>query len=565
VLALQRSIGNQAVAHLLQRQPSRTAMLSTAAKDLKAAALVYDVAAGGVEEKDIGFARRIETGKPGIKPGLNIVEDLGARGRTGFVAADGTYLGDTLPAATPEVPRIAISIGKTAFEEGEGAVRAVLRHELEHAMHDQLLILVQRDWRESLKKVGKTLPRTEAEAERQLFAFAAGDKVTSIHGKPTAADMALIRGATTGNLAETELLAHLAGFMAVFETTPPAGPKGILGGSMAPALEQLRGAAQHGWTGVNEKVKAEAKDRIVAYYKSLPADKKLLLRDWLLFLLLHVTTPFPDGTSEEAKAAKIVRSKEGFGGARDFLEWMLRAIREVEFAARTLSAPDVRSAVEVTRRPKAAATVQVGGGKVNVYTDIAYKIGSEPRAHGFSLSYEGADAGELRWLQFIWREVVPEGGRGVTGTWQHSTSSYDLTTNPSDPSQIAFNTDTASTYRTGAAADAFYEVANSVNRERHKVEMFDEPSSPYQSMVDAAFRATPAGGKVRGSAHLVQYLVKGMDVLFRSELEVDYSYSRASDNPEAHPKLISATKASAIDPVARARLHQQFSSLDYLP
>jgi hypothetical protein len=209
--------------------------------------------------------------------------------------------------------------------------------------------------------------------------------------------------------------------------------------------------------------------------------------------------------------------------------------------------------------------VQVGGGNVNVYTDIAYKIGSEPRAHGFSLSYEGADAGELRWLQFIWREVVPEGGRGVTGTWQHSTSSYDLTTNPSDPSQIAFNTDTASTYRTGAAADAFYEVANSVNRERHKVEMFDEPSSPYQSMVDAAFRATPAGGKVRGSAHLVQYLVKGMDVLFRSEMEVDYSYSRASDNPEAHPKLISATKASAIDPVARARLHQQFSSLDYLP
>jgi hypothetical protein len=409
------------------------------------------------------------------------------------------------------------------------------------------------------------LPNSEADAEKQLFAFAATDQISSVHGKATPADLALIRGATTGHLAETELLAHLAGFMAVFETTPPVGPQAITGGSMAPALEQLRGAAQHGWQGVDEKVKAEAKDRIVAYYKSLAPDKKLLLRDWLLYLHLHLTTPFPDAATDEARMAKYVRSPTVFGKARDFLEWMLRAIREVEFATRTLPAPGARSAVEVTRRPRAAATVKVGAGTVNVYTDIAYKIRTEPRSHGFSLSYEGADAAEVRWLQFIWREVVPEGGKGVTGTWQHSTSSYDLTTDPADPSQIAWNTDTASTYRTGAAADAFYELENSVNREGRKVEMFDEPSSPYASMVEAAFRATRTGGKVRGTAHLVQYLVKGMDVLFRSEMEVDYSYTRAGDDPQAQPKLISAAKASAIDPVARARLHQQFSSLDYLP
>ena len=114
-------------------------------------------------------------------------------------------------------------------------------------MHDQLLIVVQRDWRESLKKGGKALPKSEDDAERQLFAFAAGDKLASTHAKPSAAELSLIRGATKGHLAETELLAHLAGFMVVFESTPPAGPKGILGIAMAPALEQLRGAAQHGW------------------------------------------------------------------------------------------------------------------------------------------------------------------------------------------------------------------------------------------------------------------------------------------------------------------------------
>jgi len=353
--------------------------------------------------------------------------------------------------------------------------------------------------------------------------------------------------------------------MAVFETTPPVGPQAILGGSMAPALEQLRGAAAHGWQGVDEKVKAEAKDRIVAYYKSLAADKKQLLRDWLLYLHLHVTTPFPDAATDEARMAKYVRSARVFGQAGDFLEWMLRAIREVEFAARAAPKPDARSPVTVTRRPKAAATVKAGAGTVNVYPDVAYKVAGETKLHGFSVSYDGPDAPDVRWLQFIWREVVPEGAKGVTGTWHHHTADYGLTTDPADPSQIAWNTDTASTYRGGVAANAFYELENSVNRTAGKVEMFDEPGSPYKSMLDDAFRAARAGGRVRGSAHLVQYLVKGMDVVFRSEIQVDYNFASATDNPDAQPKLISAAKASAIDPVARARLHQQFSSLDYLP
>ena len=566
VLALQRAIGNQAVGRLLQRDPTRTELLSKAAKELHAASMVYDVAAAGVEEKDIGYARQILPGKPGIKPGLNIVENLGARGRTGFVAADGTYLGDTLPAATPELPRIAISVGSTTFTEGAGAVRATLRHELEHAMHDQLLILVQRDWRESLKKTGKALPKSEADAERQLFAFAAKDTVTSTHGKLSATELALIRGATAtpAHLTETELLAHLAGFMAVFESTPPAGPKGILGIAMAPALEQLRGAAQHGWTGVKEEVKAEAKARIVTYYKSLADDKKLLLRDWLLYLREHLLVPWPArATDDDAKAARYVQSQEVFGPHREFLEWMLGAIREVEFAGRQLPAPANRAPVRVTRRPKAAATVPVGAGTVKVYIDIGYE-GMDTKAHGFSVSYDGADAADVRWLQLIWREVVPEGGKGVTGTWKHQMSSYALTTDPGEASQVAWNTDTAAGYRTGEAASAFYENENSVNRDGKHVEMFDEPSSPYDSMVKAAFDAGRAGGKVTGKAHLVQYLVKGMDVLFRSEVEVDYTYKQAGDNPDATPKLISAGKAASIDPVARARLHEQFSSLDFL-
>ena len=328
VLSLQRAIGNQAVRRLLQRDRDDTAMLSKVAKELSAAALVNDIAASGTEPADFGFARQIRNGeKDGIKPGLNLVANLGARGRTGFVAADGTYLGDTLPAATVELPHIAISIGKQAFDEGENTVRGTLRHELEHAMHAQLLIVVQRRWRESLAKAKRPLPTSEAQARKALYAFAAGPTASPSGGKLSAYQIDLIRGDTEASLGSTELLAHLAGFIQVFETTPPADASAIPAGLMPPAIEQLRGAAQHGWPGATDNVKAEARDRVVAYYRSLAPAKQQLLRDWLTFVRSRAVTASPKGDgSREARAAAIVH--DAFSGHTDFLDWMLEATRD---------------------------------------------------------------------------------------------------------------------------------------------------------------------------------------------------------------------------------------------
>jgi hypothetical protein len=188
---------------------------------------------------------------------------------------------------------------------------------------------------------------------------------------------------------------------------------------------------------------------------------------------------------------------------------------------------------------------------------------NEKRSHGVSLNYEGKDASEVRWLQFIWREVVPDGAKGIAGTAHHQGKSYPLTTDPGEPTQIGWNTDTA-TYKGGGQA-AFYELDNAVNRNEAHVEMFDEPSSPFDKDIKAAFAAGHAGGGVTGRAHLVEYLIKGTDVLFRAEVKFDYTYAKATDTPDAQPKLVKAEKASAIDPAARARLHEQFPELDYLP
>lgn len=327
VLALQRAIGNQAVRRLLLRDRDDTATLSKVAKELGAAALVNDIAASGTEPGDFGFARQIRNGqKDGIKPGLSLVANLGARGRTGFVAGDGTYLGDTLPAATVDLPHVAISIGKQTFDEGENAVRGTLRHELEHAMHAQLLLVVQRRWRDSLAKAKRTLPTSEAQARKELYAFAAGPNASPGGGKLAGYQIDLIRGDTEASLSSTELLAHLAGFIQVFETTPPADPSAIPKGLMPPAIEQLRGAAQHGFAGASDKVKAEARDRVVAYYRSLASTKQALLRDWLTFLRSGATTTGSKGTgTADARAAAIIH--DAFAGHTDFLDWMLEATR----------------------------------------------------------------------------------------------------------------------------------------------------------------------------------------------------------------------------------------------
>jgi hypothetical protein len=557
VLALQRKIGNQAVRRLLQRDTTNASRLSKAAKQLRAGDLVKEVKAAGVEEGDIHAAARVKEGQDdGVRPGLNFVANLGARGRTGFVGADGKYLGDILPANIDEpLPRVAIMLGPLPFQEGDDGVRATLRHELEHAIHAELILELQRRWREALKKAGKSRPSSAQAAQADFFTFAERQKLSQV-------DLALIRGGTSGKTADTELLAHLEGFAAVFDSTPSPGPSVVLKQTtLPPAIEQLLGAGEHGWPGADEVVKTAAKDRLLKFYRGLSGDKQALLRDWLFFLHYRATTKWPKGAGDdEARAANLIFNV--FHPVVGFLEWMLKLLGAVEYGTHKLPAPSNKEVVKVSARPAAAKTVKVAGGEVKVYLGVGYRFGEESKSHGVALSYEGSDAREMRWLQFIWREVVPDKGKAVAGKAYHQQQEYPLTTNPSEPSQIGWNTDTA-TYL-GGAASAFYEVDNAVNRSDKKVEMFDEPSSSSDADVKAAFAAESDGG-VAARAHLSEYLVQGPNVLFRADIEFEYHYDHASDRPDAKPKLVSAQPATALDPGARARLHAQFKDLDYLP
>ena len=486
---------------------------------------------------------RVKEGEDhGVRPGLNVVAHLEARGRTGFVDSSGRYHGDFLTATWDgELPAVAIMIGPLAFQEGDDSVLATLRHELTHTELNRMVLGWVQKWRVSGK--GDFL----AWMRRQ---------------KLSAADLALVRSGTLGKWYDTELLAHIEGFAAVFDKTPPPTTTVLLNSALPTAIEELRGAAERGWVGVDDAIKIAAEKRLAAFYSGLDASRQAQLRDWLFYLHYRASTRWPkDAKDDDARAANLVWG--AFHPYPGFLEWMLATVANVEFGAHPLPPSVNAQSVDAIKRPAPGRTVKVGAGKVTAYSDVGFRFGDESRSHGVSLSYEGHDAPEMRWLQFIWREVVPDHGRPVAGTLYHQSQAYPLTTNPSEPSQVGWNTDTA-TYLGGPQA-AFYEMDNAVNRTARKLELFDEPSAPSAADVHAAFAAQPAGGAVAGRAHLVQYLVKGMKVLFRAEFEVEYRFAKPGDSPSARPRLVSAQPAVAIDPGPRARLHTQFKELDYLP
>jgi hypothetical protein len=539
VFALQRAAGNRATTRLLQREPSRTARLAKIAKQLRADQLAHV----SVDERDIHCALRVKDREDhGVRPGLNIVANLPSRGRTGFVDPDGRYHGDFVSATRKgALPGIAIMLGPLAFDEGDETLLATLRHELAHAQHDQMVL----DW----------LTRWRASAQPDFNAWA-------LHQKASPADRALVRGLTLGQNVDTELPAHIEGFAAVFDKTPPPSTSMLLKSSLPPAIEELRGAADRGWTGVDKDVRAAAEQRLATFYGALDGSRQALLRDWLFYLRYRATTQWPkDAKDDDSRAAQIVWNL--FHAHIGFLDWLLRIVAGVQFKAHPLPEPSNHEPVTVTSRPRPVRTIKVGAGKVRAFVDVGFDLRNDSRSHGISLSYDGRDAPEMRWLQFIWREVVPDRGRPVAATLYHQGAAYPLTTNPSEPSQVGWNTDSA-TYVGGPQA-AFYELDNALNRSAGKLEMFDEPGPPSATDVNAAFGAQPAGNGVTSRAHLVQYLVKGANVLFRSEFEVEYRFAQPTDRPTARPKLIDARPATALDPGPRARLHGQFKELDYLP
>jgi hypothetical protein len=263
VLALQRTVGNQAVVRLLAREPQPSHVGIKPVTDiggvkgeekwqdeLKAnegvkkqyselatllnATVIKHVKGTGPD--DINGALRADAGE--LKPGLNFVARMGGRGKCGYLY-DGKF-SSTLPTKREgDLPTVAIVLGRAAFE---GSTKAsslgVLRHELEHAFHNEMALKWLEKWRGE-----KTKKTFIAWLEDQSMA---------------AVDKDLVRERAQGSDTNTEALSNLEGFIAAFPLELPKGKE-----SSRPAYNELVDAAEY-YLSADKAVQAEFIARLKA-------------------------------------------------------------------------------------------------------------------------------------------------------------------------------------------------------------------------------------------------------------------------------------------------------------
>ena len=137
----------------------------------------------------------------------------------------------------------------------------------------------------------------------------------------------------------------------------------LLKSALPTAIEELRGAAERGWVGVDDAIKIAAEKRLAAFYSGLDASRQALLRDWLFYLHYRASTRWPkDAKDDDARAANLVWG--AFHPYPGFLEWMLATVANVEFGAHPLPPSVNAQSVDAIKRPAPGRTVKVGAGKV---------------------------------------------------------------------------------------------------------------------------------------------------------------------------------------------------------
>lgn len=184
-----------------------------------------------------------------------------------------------------------------------------------------------------------------------------------------------------------------------------------------------------------------------------------------------------------------------------------------------------------TTEKKAGA--KIGSGKVEVQTGVTVSAGAAGSStEAYSLSYTGADADKMHWLQFAWREVnieSPAKARGGKPTKKpmeqelsHSGRDYRLTTNPAKPVLL---TDS------GTKKSPFFEENTTVNRTAKQLTMADFPSSMEMQVAPLFKDPSSAPTRVVSHFHATTYLVRNMDVVYRADIDLVWEFTSAKPSP----------------------------------
>jgi hypothetical protein len=202
-------------------------------------------------------------------------------------------------------------------------------------------------------------------------------------------------------------------------------------------------------------------------------------------------------------------------------------------------------------------------GTVTLRTGVQVQVSGSgaKRDDAYSLTYTGSQAAQMQWLQFIWRQAVPEFPAAAAGGTPRKTpvkmrldnvsGPYHLTTDPANP---RWTTDTS------AARSAFW---SPLNRSSNELAMFDAPDAMPWSKMAELFKSANPPARVVSRFHAATYLIHGMDVLYCADIDLTWEFASATFPPVK--VKAQGVPAKELESAHRARLAARYPEVDYLP
>jgi hypothetical protein len=346
----------------------------------------------------------------------------------------------------------------------------------------------------------------------------------------------------------------------------------VVRGQSAEALLEAHGAPGHHGPSAGGPVQAkeaapgryEGPPEIDGYggiYKSVQEDDVLLVSD--------ATKP-KDTTIAKLKKGEVVQLVDiGVGEAfNSGVEagkkwWKVKAISGgAKGKEGWAKASHLGTVLSIKDEGKKEHSGKTGDGEVTVRTGVELEAFGKPAGNNmFGLRYEGKDADQARWLQFIWREVIGLDDKGaaspVTGDITTTGGKYQLT---EGGSKDAFGTPKKENYNTDSTdkSDPFYEAGGAAERTAESTTMLDQPSAAVNKVTDAF-----AGGakSVVSRAHFTTFLVKQRKISYQTHIDVHWSFAKAEDTkkpPKGKHTVSQSGEALQLPEIIRQRFHEQF-------
>lgn len=208
-------------------------------------------------------------------------------------------------------------------------------------------------------------------------------------------------------------------------------------------------------------------------------------------------------------------------------------------------------------------TGKVGEGEVTVSTGQTVDLnGAAFGDNMFSMNYEGKDADKMRWLQFIWREVIGVDDKGaskpVDDSITTSGGTYQLT---GGGTKDAFGSPKKENYNTDSnnSTDPFYEAGFVGDRTADSASMFDQPGGATAK----AKQAFDDGAKTAVSrAHFSTFLVKDEKaVKYQTHVDIQWDFAKVEDTdapPKGKHTVSNSGETSSLPATIAERFHDQF-------